>query len=79
MRSEDPTIFSTIRAEKKDVSVDVKKYDNGVYLKISERNRAKRSTILIPASSLAKLESALAEASEAIRNERYSSINLYIY
>jgi hypothetical protein len=55
-----------IRAEEKDVFVDVKQNDKGVYLKISERNRANRSTILIPASGVAELRDALTAALAAI-------------
>ena len=56
---EDSLYETRIRVENKDLFVDVKKNDQGVYLKISERNRSNRSTILIPASGVADLRDAL--------------------
>ncbi len=68
------SIFETkLRVENKDVFIDVKKNDNGVYLKISERNRNNRSTILIPSSGINKLRDALAEALTAISNDSNGS------
>ena len=63
---EDALFESKFRAENKDIFVDVKKNDNGVYLKISERNRNNRSTILIPASGIESLRDALNAALDAI-------------
>ncbi len=68
--SNENSIFENkIRVENKDVFVDVKKNDNGVYLKISERNRNNRSTILIPASGIAKLRDVLTNALDAANGE----------
>lgn len=61
--SEEDAMFETkIRIENKDVFVDIKKNDNGMYLKISERNKNSRSTILIPASGIERLRDVLTEA-----------------
>jgi hypothetical protein len=48
-----------------DLFVDVKRNDNGVYVKISERKGQKRNTVLFPASCLGDLVSALREAESA--------------
>lgn len=47
--------------ENKDIFVDLKKNNNGVYLKLSERNGKSRKTILIPASGIERLKSVLEE------------------
>ena len=49
------------RVENKDIFVDLKKNNNGVYLKLSERNGKSRKTILIPASGIARLKAVLEE------------------
>ena len=70
---EDALFESKFRAENKDIFVDVKKNDNGIYLKISERNRNNRSTILIPASGIASLRDALNSALDSIPSTSTSS------
>ena len=62
MEEEAPIYSQKIRIENKDLFVDVKSNNNGMYLKISERNRNNRSTILVPASGIADLRNALTEA-----------------
>lgn len=47
--------------ENKDIFVDLKKNNNGVYLKLSERNGKSRNTVLIPSSGIARLKSVLDE------------------
>lgn len=65
MSSDDSDLFGTmVRVENKDIFIDLKKNKSGVYLKISERNGSSRSTILIPASGIPRLQSALQEASK---------------
>jgi hypothetical protein len=57
------SLFETkLRVENKDIFVDVKKNDNGIYLKIAERNRNNRSTILMPASGIEALRDSLTAA-----------------
>lgn len=66
----DNSIFeSKIHVENKDVFVDVKNNANGVYLKISERNRNMRSTILIPASGIESLRDVLTAALDTVNSK----------
>eukprot|EP01006_Ploeotia_vitrea_P010348 TRINITY_DN26887_c0_g1_i1.p1 TRINITY_DN26887_c0_g1~~TRINITY_DN26887_c0_g1_i1.p1 ORF type:complete len:179 (-),score=10.92 TRINITY_DN26887_c0_g1_i1:115-651(-) len=76
MAEDTPMIYENkIRVENKDVFVDVKKNDNGIYLKISERNRNNRSTILIPSSGIEKLRDVLTDALAALPNNNSNNNN----
>jgi len=66
MSATDLDLFSQmVRVENKDIFVDLKRNKGGDYLKISERNGNARSSVLIPASGIQRLLSALQEASVA--------------
>lgn len=63
------SIYETkLRVENKDIFVDIKRNDNGLYLKIAERNRNNRSTILMPASGIVALRDALNAALATVGN-----------
>ncbi|RYH28621.1 hypothetical protein EON65_11470 [archaeon] len=55
------------RVENKDVFVDLRKNDNGIYLKLSERRGNQRKTVLIPASGIARLKQVLDEANAVVQ------------
>mmetsp|Transcript_21696 Transcript_21696/g.31571 ORF Transcript_21696/g.31571 Transcript_21696/m.31571 type:complete len:288 (-) Transcript_21696:147-1010(-) len=63
-----------MKIENKDVFVDLKSNQNGVYLKISERNGSNRNSILIPSSGIQRLGEVLldvarsSEYKDAMRN-----------
>ena len=70
--------------------MDLKSNQNGVYLKISERNGTNRSSVLIPSSGIHRLAEVLQEISRSKelkestrasddKGVRYSSIVYYYY
>lgn len=74
--STDSDLFETkFRVENKDIFIDLKKNDNGTYLKISERKNGNRNTILIPSSGIAKLreifDEILTVATPSTKSARY--------
>ena len=50
------------RIENKDLFVDLRRNENGVYLKLSERKGTVRNTVLITASGILRLKNVLEEA-----------------
>lgn len=69
------TNWCTYRIENKDLFIDLKKNDNGIYLKLSERKGTLRKTVLIPASGISKLQAVLEEAAAIIKEQPGSSIS----
>lgn len=68
---EQDALFGTmIRVENKDIFVDLKKNKNGIYLKISERNRSSRNTVLIPASGISRLHKVLEDVLKIETNSK---------
>lgn len=66
MNTGDEAIYKKIlKIENKDVFVDLKSNQNGVYLKISERNGNNRNSILIPASGIKRLGDAIQEMAQS--------------
>jgi hypothetical protein len=65
--SQSPEKFLIIifQIENKDVFVDLKSNQNGVYLKISERNGNNRNSVLIPASGIKRLGEVIQEISQS--------------
>jgi RNA recognition motif-containing protein len=62
MSAGDEAIYERVlKIENKDVFVDLKSNQNGVYLKISERNGSNRSSVLIPSSGIHRLGEVLQE------------------
>lgn len=62
----DEAIYERVlKIENKDVFVDLKSNQNGVYLKISERNGNNRNSILIPASGIKRLGDVIQEISQS--------------
>ena len=71
--STDSDLFGTmVRVENKDIFVDLKKNNNGTYLKITERKNKSRSTILIPSSGIARLREVLDEVLNLLSPEKAS-------
>lgn len=65
---QDEAIFEKVlRVENKDVFIDVKSNQNGMYLKISERKDGNRNSILIPASGIKRLAETLQAASLEVK------------
>ena len=61
----DSLFESMIRVENKDIFIDLKRNQNGVYLKISERrNGTGRNTVLIPSSGIQRLKAVFDEISK---------------
>lgn len=59
---QDESIFERVlKVENKDVFIDLKSNNNGMYLKISERKDGSRNSILIPASGISRLTDTLQE------------------
>lgn len=58
--NDEELVSHKLRMNNKDLFIDLKQNKNGMYLKISERSRGRRSSIVIPASGLAALSEALA-------------------
>ncbi len=73
--STDSDLFGTmLRVENKDIFVDLKKNNNGTYLKITERKSSSRNTILIPSSGVVRLKEALDDVLKVLtpeKNARY--------
>lgn len=62
MSAGDEAIYEKVmKIENKDVFVDLKSNQNGVYLKISERNGSNRNSVLIPSSGIQRLGEVLVE------------------
>jgi len=62
MSAGDEAIYEKVlKIENKDVFVDLKSNQNGVYLKISERNGTNRNSILIPSSGIKRLADVIQE------------------
>lgn len=61
------------RVENKDLFIDVRRNENGTYLKLSERKGKLRKTVLIPASGIKKLQAALEEVSAIISDNKDSA------
>jgi len=62
MSAGDEAIYERVlKIENKDVFVDLKSNQNGVYLKISERNGSNRSSVLIPSSGIHRLGEVIQE------------------
>ena len=59
---QDESIFERVlKVENKDVFIDLKSNNNGMYLKISERKDGSRNSIIIPASGITRLVDTLQE------------------
>lgn len=74
MSSEDQDLFGTmIRIENKDIFVDLRRNNNGTYLKLSERTGKMRKTVLIPASGIKKLQGVLEDVLKIVNNKSKST------
>lgn len=62
MSGDEELFQKKLRIENKDFFVDLKRNANGLYLKISERQRSNRNTIMIPISGLEDIVEALNDA-----------------
>lgn len=60
----------TSRIENKDIFVDLRRNNNGTYLKLSERTGKMRKTVLIPASGIKKLQGVLEDVLKVVNNKR---------
>lgn len=70
MSAEDQDLFGKlIKIENKDIFIDLRKNENGIYLKLSERRGAMRKTVLIPASGISRLQAVLEEVKDIVNRE----------
>lgn len=74
MSADDEDLFGKlIKIENKDIFVDLRKNENGIYLKLSERRGAMRKTVLIPASGISRLQAVLEEAKAIVSRQNTES------
>ena len=67
MSSEDLQLFTTqFKVETKDFFLDLKKNKEGIFLKISERNRSSKQAVVIPAFGIRRLQAELHFVIEAL-------------
>lgn len=67
----DSDLFGTmVRVENKDIFIDLKKNNNGTYLKITERKNGNRNTILIPSSGIVRIKEVLDDVLKLISPEK---------
>jgi len=63
MSNENKELFeTTLSLENKDVFVELKQNSGGVYLKLTEKNKSSRNTVLIPFSGIDELKKAITSA-----------------